>query len=142
MLLINMDTLLIEQDSIPDGGRCSVLEPESAEVELPLANAMHQLDARNRGRGTPETFEAEHHVRSGLDVSMVLLDQIVQVLRGPDLRALRPQAIGLHFTHRPVRSSVTIERDRVRRLALMFDRLSEKSLVRAHVALCPEHEVH
>jgi hypothetical protein len=45
MLLINMDTLLIEQDSIPDGGRCSVLEPESAEVELPLANAMHQLDA-------------------------------------------------------------------------------------------------
>jgi len=27
-------------------------------------------------------------------------------------------------------------------LALMFDRLSEKGLVRAHVALCPEHEVH
>jgi hypothetical protein len=45
MLLINMDTLLIEQDSIPDEGRCGVLEPESAEVKLPLANAMHQLDA-------------------------------------------------------------------------------------------------
>jgi hypothetical protein len=36
---------------------------------------------------------------------MVLLDQIVQVLRGPDLRVLSQQAIGLHFTHRPVRSS-------------------------------------
>src|SRR5476651_2904055 len=106
MLLINMDTLLTEQDSIPDGGRCSVLEPESAEVELPLANAMHQLDARNRGRGTPEPFEAEYHVRSGLDISMVLLDQIVQVLRGPDLRVLSQKAIGLHFTHRPVRSSI------------------------------------
>ena len=45
MLLINMDTLLIEQGSIPDGGRCGVLDPESAKVELPLANAMHQLDA-------------------------------------------------------------------------------------------------
>jgi hypothetical protein len=46
---------------------------------------MHQLDAGNRGRGAPEPFEAEHHVRSGLDVAMVLLDQIVQVLRGPNL---------------------------------------------------------
>jgi hypothetical protein len=44
-LLINMDTLSIEKDSIPDGGRCGVLEPESAEVELPFANAMHQLDS-------------------------------------------------------------------------------------------------
>jgi len=43
--LINMDTLSIEKDSIPDGGRCGVLEPESAEVELPFANAMHQLDS-------------------------------------------------------------------------------------------------
>ena len=45
MLLISMDTLLIEEDSIPNGERYGVLEPESAEVELPLANAMHQLDA-------------------------------------------------------------------------------------------------
>jgi hypothetical protein len=34
---------------------------------------MHQLDAGNRGRGAPELFEAEHHVRSGLDVSMILV---------------------------------------------------------------------
>lgn len=45
MILINMDALLIEEDGIPNGGRCGVLEPDSAEVELPLANAMHQLDA-------------------------------------------------------------------------------------------------
>jgi hypothetical protein len=30
MLLINMDTLLINEDGIPNGGRCGVLEPESA----------------------------------------------------------------------------------------------------------------
>jgi hypothetical protein len=45
ILLISMDTLLIGEDSIPSGGRCGALEPESAEVEPPLANAMHQLDA-------------------------------------------------------------------------------------------------
>jgi hypothetical protein len=60
--LINTDTLLIEQDRIPNRGRCGVLDPGSAKVELPLANAMHQIDARNRGRSTPEPFEAEHHV--------------------------------------------------------------------------------
>jgi hypothetical protein len=42
---IDMDTLLIRQDSIPDGGRSGILEPENAEVELTLANAMYQLDA-------------------------------------------------------------------------------------------------
>ena len=42
---IDMDTLFIEQDSIPDGGRSSILDPKNAEVELTLANAMHQLDA-------------------------------------------------------------------------------------------------
>jgi hypothetical protein len=45
IFLISMDTLLIEEDSNPNGGCCGVLEPECAELELPLANAMHQLDA-------------------------------------------------------------------------------------------------
>ena len=42
---IDMDTLSIEQDGIPDGGRSGIFEPEHGEVELPLANAMHQFDA-------------------------------------------------------------------------------------------------
>jgi hypothetical protein len=45
MFLIDMDTLSIEQDDIPDGRRSDVLERESGEVELLLANAMYQLDA-------------------------------------------------------------------------------------------------
>jgi len=45
VFLIDMDTLSIEQDNIPDGGYSDVLERESGEVELPLANAMYQLDA-------------------------------------------------------------------------------------------------
>jgi hypothetical protein len=39
------DALFIEKNGIPDG-RCSrILEPESAEIELTLADAVHQLDA-------------------------------------------------------------------------------------------------
>ena len=45
MYLIDMDTLSIEQNKIPGGGCSDVLERESGEVELPLANAMYQLDA-------------------------------------------------------------------------------------------------
>jgi Protein of unknown function (DUF1302) len=42
---IGMDTLSIEQDGILDSGRGGIFEPEHGEVELPLANAMHQFDA-------------------------------------------------------------------------------------------------
>lgn len=42
MFLIDMDTLSIEQDNFPDGGRSEALK---GEVELPLADTMHQLDA-------------------------------------------------------------------------------------------------
>jgi hypothetical protein len=73
---------------------------------------------------------------------MVLLDQIVQVLRGPDIRVIRQQANGLHFTRGAVRGGIPIERDRLRRLALMFDCLAEKSFGRGHVALRSEYEVY
>jgi predicted hotdog family 3-hydroxylacyl-ACP dehydratase len=36
------------------------------------------LDAGNRRRGTPEPLEPKHDLRSGLDVSMVLFDQVVR----------------------------------------------------------------
>ncbi|MGF6979876.1 hypothetical protein QFZ94_008393 [Paraburkholderia sp. JPY465] len=41
----DLDTLSIEQDGVPNRGRGGIAEPERAEVELRLANAMHQLDA-------------------------------------------------------------------------------------------------
>jgi hypothetical protein len=41
---------------------------------------MHQLNACQSDRGVPEAFEAEHDVRSGLDVAMILLDEIIQIL--------------------------------------------------------------
>ncbi|WP_373683122.1 hypothetical protein [Paraburkholderia sp. UYCP14C] len=64
IIFIDLDTLSIEQDGVPNRGRGGIAEPERAEVELRLANAMHQLDAGNRDRGTSEPFESKHHVRS------------------------------------------------------------------------------
>jgi len=46
---VDIGTLSIEQDGIPDSGRSGILEPDNGEIELPLANAMHQFDACNRG---------------------------------------------------------------------------------------------
>ena len=42
---IGTDTVSIGQDSIPDSGRSGILEAELREIELTLANAMHQLHA-------------------------------------------------------------------------------------------------
>lgn len=67
------DNLSSGQDRIPYGGRSGLLEAELREIELALANAMRQFDTRYCGRGAPEPLESKHHVRSGLDVAMILV---------------------------------------------------------------------
>lgn len=42
---INKDAVLIERNGIPESRRSGIPDPECAEVELPLANAVHQFDA-------------------------------------------------------------------------------------------------
>jgi hypothetical protein len=59
------------------------------------------------------------------------------------MHPLRQQSVSDHLAHGPVRGGIPIERDRLRWLALMFDGIAEKGFCRnAHIALCPEHEVH
>ncbi len=89
------DTSSSRQDGLPDCGRSGIFEAELREAELALANAMYQLDTRERDRCVPETFEAEHDFRPGLDVAVALLDQIIEIFRGSDLRVLRQQAMAL-----------------------------------------------
>lgn len=79
------DFLSSRPDSTPDGGRSDIFEAELREIELTFSNAMQQLNACERDRGVPEPFEAEHDIGPGLDVAMVLLDQVVEIFRGPDL---------------------------------------------------------
>jgi len=56
------------------------LNAKSTQVELPFADSMHELDAANRDGCGSEAFQAKHGAKPGLDVAMILLDQIVEVL--------------------------------------------------------------
>ena len=54
-----------------------------AERELSLVNPMRQLDARERYRCVSERFEAQHRSAAAFDRAMILLNDVVQVARGP-----------------------------------------------------------
>jgi hypothetical protein len=112
---------MIREDRIPNARRSGIFEVERCEIELTLANAMHQLDACNRGCGAPEPLEAKHDLRPRLDVAMVLLNQVVQVLRRSDLGVRGQQAVRLHLAHGTVRGRIAIERDGFRWLPLMLE---------------------
>ena len=53
------------------------------ESELALSDPMHEFDAGNGGRGSSKVLEAEHRSEPQLDRSVILLDQIVDVLGRP-----------------------------------------------------------
>jgi hypothetical protein len=65
---------------------------------------------------------------------MVLLDQVVQVLRGSKLRVARQQIIVLDLVHRTMRGGITVQGNRVRSTALTFDRFLEQGLGCRHVS--------
>jgi hypothetical protein len=102
---------------------------------------MHQLDARYRNGRIAEAFEAEHCVDPGLDVAMILLNQIVQILRRSQCRVRGQKLVRLHFPHRAVRRSVTVQRDCLRSEPLTPDRFCEESLGRSDIAPDAEPEV-
>ena len=72
---------------------------------------------------------------------MILLDQIVQILRQSQRRARREKLVRLHFAHRAVRRSVTVQRDRLRSEPFSPDRFREESLGRGDIAFAAEPEV-
>jgi hypothetical protein len=49
--------------------------------QLPLADHVGSFDAREDLRRGPKVLEAQHRPSSALDGSMVLLDEVVQILR-------------------------------------------------------------
>lgn len=73
--------LLCRQHCIPDSGRTSVFEPQSAEVELALVDPAEQFDAGDRDRRRPEPFESEHRTDAKFHATVVLLDQVIQIFR-------------------------------------------------------------
>ena len=70
---------------------------------------------------------------------MILLDQIVQVLRGADLRVCRQQKIGFHFAHGPIRGDVPIQRDRPRQSMNQFGRHRKRRVPASRRRECRLH---
>ncbi|WP_172168234.1 hypothetical protein [Paraburkholderia elongata] len=58
----------------PNGGCSGFLKAWFRKVELSFADAVSQFDAGNDDCSVAEPFEAEHDVRAGFAVAMVLLD--------------------------------------------------------------------
>jgi hypothetical protein len=85
---------------------------QTSQSELSLADAMHQFDTGDRNRRGREALEAQHRGDSLFHAPMVLLDQIVQGPRRPQLRLGGQQAIGFQLTHRAVRRGIAVQRDR------------------------------
>ena len=76
----DQDTLSSSEDQIPGGRHGGIFEIQAIRAKSPLANAVHQLNARYGGGRVPETFEARHRVCSVLYVAMVLLAPVVETL--------------------------------------------------------------
>jgi hypothetical protein len=73
--------------------------------------------------------------------AMILLDQIVQILRRSQCRGRRQILVRLHFAHRAVRRSITVQRDCLRSEPLTPGRFREESIGRSDIAPGTEPEV-
>jgi hypothetical protein len=129
------------KDCVPNSRRGGTFEAHVREIELTFANAMHQFDAGDRSGCISEAFEAEHCIDPGLDVAMILLDQVVQILRRSQSRLLRQRLVSLHFAHCAMRRRVTVQCDGFRSEPLTLDRLREEGLRCGNIALGAEPEV-
>jgi hypothetical protein len=95
---------------IPDLRRRLLCDSELAKRELPLPNAMYKLNAGKRDLRRDEILESQHRPDAGLDRTMILLDQIIQILRRAD-RDRPPRRMLGEFSNGPVRGGVAVQRD-------------------------------
>jgi hypothetical protein len=132
----------------PNCGRSSASNSETSWPELPLADAVHQLDTGDRDRRMTELLEAEHHSDTLLDAPMVLLNQIIQVLRRSLLRIRWQGTIGFHLSHCATRCGVAVQRDGLWWVLVVIDRFAEEGLRSGYIAPgaqpevdCPSHPI-
>ena len=131
----------IGQHCTPDCRHSFVFEAKASKGELPFVNAAEQFDAGNRSSGGSEGFEAEHRPGSRLDPAMVLLDDIIQILGGAQLRALGQQSILTHLANCSMGRRIAVEGDRIWPSSLVPHRLLEEGLGCGYIACRAEPEV-
>jgi len=79
------------------------------ELELPLLDHVHGLDAHDDGASAAKRLEPEHWSHDAFDGAVILLDQIVEVLRLPylDVRT----TVGAHSHDRCRVGAALVDRD-------------------------------
>jgi len=87
-----------------------------------------QFYASDCDGGRFEVLEAKHRSGSGFGTTMILLDEVVQVLRGPQFRAPGQRAVLSHLTDCAMRRNIASEGDRMRRPTVIPDRLFKEGL--------------
>jgi hypothetical protein len=117
------------------------LSAQSTQVELPFADAIYELDATDCDGCGREAFQAKHGAQPGLNVAMILLDQIVEVLRRAKFSRLGKPALLLKFPNGSMGSGIKVECDGNRRAALRTYGYAEECLCRGDVAMRAEPEI-
>ena len=72
---------------------------------------LRQLNAADGNGCRLESLEPQHRPDPFLDPAVVPLNQVIQILAGPDAHALRQRANFLEFGHRLVRGGVAVQGD-------------------------------
>ena len=89
MLFIEQGCLCLGgKHRIPDCKRSLVLEAEPGQRDLTLVDPAQQFYASDCDGGQSEVIEAEHGSGSGLNITKILLDEVVQILGRSQLRSL------------------------------------------------------
>ena len=102
---------------------------------------MHEFDAGDRRRGSSKVLEAEHRSEPQLDRSVILLDQIVDVLGRPDLALISLGMFAESLLGRAMRSLIAVERDLMRQSALASESAPEERLGGGDVSFGAQQEI-
>src|SRR5262249_13794016 len=89
-------------------------------VELSFFDFACQLDSAQCYFRIPESLEPQHRITPLLHPPVILLNQVIQVLAGPNERLSGQYAFGLQFGDRLMRRLTAIERDLLRDLIIAY----------------------
>src|ERR1022692_217800 len=82
----------------------------AAKRELPLANPMGQLNTSDRDGRVLERFESGHRRTAPLDGSMILLDEVVEILAGAHFDVTPARMLSAQQPQRTTARHMTVER--------------------------------
>ena len=110
-------------------------------VELSFFDFVCQLDSTQRYFRIPKYLESKHWITSLLHLPVILLNQVIQVLVGPDERLSGQDAFGLQFGDGLMGRLIAVERDLLRNL-IITDRLLEEAYGGRFIPVLSQQEIY